>query len=168
MAMWNLFTVYICDGVTLTNSASQIRQHKAKEAPNSDLWCAVSEVARQSVPFPSHWSQTLEWKIRQRCQWIKERLNPTTMFVCSHFQGSKAETLYFYKLAAQTSRRTCLRASTTRRLWSRGARRRLCPPGCSHQAFDRSNPRRKTSSVTSAAMQRTENRTLMSTTETYT
>ena len=121
-----------------------------------------------NLPFPSHWSQTLEWKIRQRCQWIKERLNPTTMFVCSHFQGSKAETLYFYKLAAQSSRRTCLRASTTRRLWSRGARRRLCPPGCSHQAFDRSNPRRRTSSVTSAAMQRTENRTLMSTTETYT
>ena len=48
MAMWNLFTVHICDGVTLTNSASQIRQHKAKEAPNSDLWCAVSEVARQT------------------------------------------------------------------------------------------------------------------------
>ena len=144
---------------------------------------SIKPTKRLTLIFPVRWvrlrdrpafpitlvpNTALEWKTRQRCHWIKERLNPATMFVCSHFQGSKAETLYFYKLAAQSSRRTCLRASTTRRLWSRGARRRLCPPGCSHQALDRSNPRRRTSSVTSAAMQRTENRTLMSTTETYT
>ena len=42
------FTVHICDGVTLTNSASEVRQLKAKEAPNSDLPCAVGEVARQT------------------------------------------------------------------------------------------------------------------------
>ena len=55
-----IFTVHICDGVTLTNSASEVRQLKAKEAPNSDLPCAVGEVARQTCLShhigPKHWN----------------------------------------------------------------------------------------------------------------
>ena len=54
------FTVHICDVVILTNSASEVRQHKAKKAPNSDLPCAVGEVARQTCLShhigPKHWN----------------------------------------------------------------------------------------------------------------